>query len=124
MRVDEEGQPCPGTLYEYRDMCRALGGPNCEAVRLLDRKIAENGGNDDTVIQADSQMRMLLMPLLFKSPPATTDRVKEMVHNGLLQEVIPEEAVAKMAQGIADAVDAELSEKLDAEIKKLTEKKS
>jgi hypothetical protein len=64
MRVDEEGNFCPGTLFEYRDLCRAIGGSECEAVQFLEKKIQENGGQDDTVITADSQMRALLMPLL------------------------------------------------------------
>jgi len=64
MRKDEAGNDCPGTLFEYRDMCRAIGGPNCEAVKFLERKIAENDGKDDEVIVPDSQMRMLLMPKL------------------------------------------------------------
>lgn len=65
MRTDESGQPCPGTLFEYRDLCKAIGGPSCPAVKFLEKKIAENGGEDDEVIQADSQMRLLLMPMLF-----------------------------------------------------------
>ncbi len=73
MRTDESGGSCPGTLFEYRDMCRALGGPKCAAVKLLEQKIAENGGVDSEVIQADSQMRMLLMPLLLTEElPAAT----------------------------------------------------
>jgi hypothetical protein len=64
MRTDEQGQPCPATLFEYRDLCKAIGGPECAAVKLLEKKISDNGGNDDEVIQADSQMRYLLMPLL------------------------------------------------------------
>jgi len=67
MRTDDEsGQPCPSTLFEYRDLCQAIGGPECEAVKLLNKKIEENGGKDDEVIQPDSQMRLLLMPLLIK----------------------------------------------------------
>jgi len=70
MRVDENGQPCPATLFEYRDLCKAIGGPECEAVKLLEKKIAENNGEDDEVIAPDSQMRMLLMPLLI-TPEST-----------------------------------------------------
>jgi hypothetical protein len=66
MRKDENGNECPGTLFEYRDLCKAVGGPNCKAVKLLEEKIAANGGKDDKVIAADSQMRMLLMPLLLQ----------------------------------------------------------
>jgi len=65
MRKDEEGNPCPATLGEYRRMCAALGGEECQAVQLLDDKIRESGP-DDEVIAPDSQMRMLLMPLLVK----------------------------------------------------------
>lgn len=64
MRTDENGNQVPGTLFEYRDLCKAIGGPECAAVKLLEKKIEENGGKDDEVIQPDSQMRVLLMPLL------------------------------------------------------------
>jgi hypothetical protein len=63
MRKDEEGNTCPSTLFEYRDMCKAIN-PNCKAVKLLEQKIKENGGKDDEVVASDSQMRMLLMPHL------------------------------------------------------------
>ena len=67
MRTDENGDPCPETLGEYRDMCEAIGTmmgvPSNRAVQFLDGKIAESN-RDDVVIQADSQMRMLLMPML------------------------------------------------------------
>ena len=64
MRKDENGDPCPGTLFEYLKFCQAIGGPDCKAVKFLESKIAENEGKDDEVIAADSQMRMLLMPML------------------------------------------------------------
>ena len=64
MRKDEKGDPCPGTLFEYRDLCKALGGPDCRAVKFLEYKITENGGKDDEIITGDMQMRMLLMPML------------------------------------------------------------
>jgi hypothetical protein len=64
MRKDEEGNEVPATLFEYRDMCKAIGGPDCPAVKFLEKKIAENGGDDDEVIMPDSQMRVLLMPML------------------------------------------------------------
>lgn len=65
MRKDESGNPCPETLGEYRNLCTAIGGENCRAVRFLDRKINESPhGCDEKVMQADSQVRMLLMPLL------------------------------------------------------------
>lgn len=63
MRTDEGGNQCPETLGEYRDICVALGGPDCKAVRFLDEKISEQG-RDEAVIAADSQMRMLLMPMI------------------------------------------------------------
>jgi len=66
MRTDEEGNQCPATLGEYRDLCKAIGGEGCKAVEFIDKKIADAGGNrDEAVIAADSQMRMLLMPMLF-----------------------------------------------------------
>lgn len=65
MRKDEEGNECPATLGEYRDLCAALGGTGCRAVEFLDGRIASDpDGRDAEVIQADSQMRLLLMPML------------------------------------------------------------
>jgi len=67
MRKDEQGQECPATLGEYRDLCAALMGEDNAAVELLDKKIEDNPkGRDDEVIAADSQMRLLLMPLMLK----------------------------------------------------------
>lgn len=67
MRKDEYGEPCPETLGEYRDLCMALGGPDCEAVVFLDEQIAKNpGGRDEKVVQHDLQMRMVLFPMLVK----------------------------------------------------------
>jgi len=63
MRKDENGDPCPATLGEYRDMCAAIGGEKCKAVAFLDQKIAKFG-RDEEVITPDSQVRMLLMPML------------------------------------------------------------
>lgn len=65
MRTDEEGNPCPATLGEYRALCRALGGADCRAVEFLDRKIQDQG-HDQPVLADDSQMRMLLMPMLIQ----------------------------------------------------------
>lgn len=66
MRKDENGQDCPSTLGEYRDFCATLGGDKCRAVEFLDRKIHEaKQGRDEEVLQADSQMRALLFPMLF-----------------------------------------------------------
>lgn len=64
MRKDETGQTCPETLGEYRDLCMAFGGPNA-ATDLLDDRIAQDG-RDEVVVAPDSQMRLLLMPLLAK----------------------------------------------------------
>lgn len=63
MRKDENGDPCPSTLGEYRDMCAAIGGEMCKAVAFLDKKIS-NYGRDEEVVAPDSQVRMLLMPML------------------------------------------------------------
>lgn len=65
MRKDENGQACPATLGEYRDMCLALTGEDSKAVKFLDEKIKEQG-RDEKVIAADSQMRMVLMPMLLE----------------------------------------------------------
>lgn len=68
MRKDEEGNECPATLGEYRDLCAAIGGAECPAVTFLDKKIAASvRGRDEEVIAPDSQMRMLLMPMLVPS---------------------------------------------------------
>lgn len=69
MRTDEDGNTCPATLGEYRRLCAAIGGEDCEAVKLLDTKIKEHNdrgvdGMNAEVIVPDSQMRLLLMPLL------------------------------------------------------------
>ncbi len=68
MRKDENGDPCPSTLGEYRKMCSALGVDNNKAVAFLDKKIAEQGENEE-VIAPDSQMRMLLMPWMLEKEP-------------------------------------------------------
>jgi hypothetical protein len=64
MRKDEKGDPCPETLGEYRDLCNAFA-PGSKAVEFLDSKISEQG-RDEVVIAADSQMRLLLMPMLLQ----------------------------------------------------------
>lgn len=68
MRTDEHGEPCPSTLGEYRKLCAAFGGEGCAAVALLDRKIADQGEHAEVIVP-DSQMRALLMALLY---PAKT----------------------------------------------------
>ena len=76
MRTDEEGNACPATLGEYRDLCVAIGGPGCPAVELLDGHIAKNSkGRDSEVIVADSQMRLLLMPLLVSQKDETNQGI-------------------------------------------------
>jgi hypothetical protein len=65
VRKDEEGNPCPSTLGEYRDMCRALGGEDSKAVEFLDKQIAKQG-RDEEVVAADLQMRMLLVPMIME----------------------------------------------------------
>jgi hypothetical protein len=66
MRLDENGNSCPGTLGEYRDLCAAFGGEECKAVKFLDEKIATQG-RDQVVVTPDSQMRLILMPMLLES---------------------------------------------------------
>ncbi len=61
MRFDEEGHECPATLGEYRDLCAAFGGEECDAVRWLDAKIGDQG-RDARVLASDLEMRHLLMP--------------------------------------------------------------
>ena len=69
MRKDEEGNCCPETLGEYRDLCAAIGGEDCQAVALLDEKIKDpinKKGRDEKVIVTDHQIRMILFPLIGK----------------------------------------------------------
>jgi hypothetical protein len=80
MRKDENGNECPATLGEYRDLCAAIGGEESEAVKLLDGKIAKYG-RDDAIIVPDSQMRLLLMPLLLSDP-----NLKSKIVEGLMIE--------------------------------------
>lgn len=63
MRKDENDNECPATLGEYRELCAAIGGEDCEAVAFLDRKI-EREHAAMPVLAPDSQMREILMPLL------------------------------------------------------------
>lgn len=65
MRKDEDGNTCPETLGEYRDLVHAIA-PGCPAEKLMDEKIEEaKNGRDEVVIASDHQMRLLLMPRLF-----------------------------------------------------------
>lgn len=67
MRTDEQGEPCPETLGEYRDLCAALSWEGSKAVAFLDEKIADSpNGRDEKVIAPDSQMRFLLFPMLLE----------------------------------------------------------
>lgn len=68
MRKDENGDPCPATLGEYRDLVQALAtDDNNPAVAFLDKKIGESpNGRDEVVVVEDSQMRMLLFPMLLR----------------------------------------------------------
>jgi len=84
MRTDEDGNECPETLGEYRDLCAAIGGESNKAVAFLDKKIAEStNGRDETVIAPDSQMRMLLMPMMLED--ATLE--KEYTAGTLLEAI-------------------------------------
>lgn len=80
MRKDEDGNDCPSTLGEYRDLCLALGGINSEAVAFLDKKIAEDGRNSEVIIP-DIQMRYLLLPMIIKSlgngDPAELEKMRK-----------------------------------------------
>lgn len=62
-----EGNECPETLGEYRDLCAALTTEDNPAVQFLDRKIAACAkGRAEKVIASDVEMRMILMPLMAK----------------------------------------------------------
>src|SRR3990167_6883837 len=66
MRTDETGEMVPSTLGEYRDLCAAIA-PDSRAVQFLDSKIGESPhGRDEIVVASDSQMRLLLMPMLLQ----------------------------------------------------------
>jgi hypothetical protein len=68
MRKDEEGNECPGTLGEYRDLIASIIGENNKAVWFLDQKIKEQG-RDEVVIASDLQMRNMLMPMMIEPRP-------------------------------------------------------
>ena len=69
MRQDEAGNPCPATLGEYRDLVMALCCDESNpAVKFLDRKIADQG-RDEMVAAPDSQMRMILLPMMTGALP-------------------------------------------------------
>ena len=76
MRKDEEGNECPETLGEYRDLCHAIA-PDSKAVEFLDQKIEEDSeGRNAIVIASDLNMRTLLMPMLAE-PVLTPHEYKE-----------------------------------------------
>ena len=65
MRI-EEGREVPSTLGEYMNLCRTLGGDECDAVEFLREKIQNSWSGDDTeVVAPDSQMRAILLPRLW-----------------------------------------------------------
>ena len=68
MRKDEEGNDCPATLGEYRDMVVAIAGEDNKAVWFLDQKIKEQGC-DEIVIAPDLQMRAVLLPMMLTARP-------------------------------------------------------
>lgn len=68
MRYDEAGNPCPGTLGEYRDAIAAIVGVTNKAIWLLDQQIAEQG-RDTVVIASDERMCAALVPLAFDPVP-------------------------------------------------------
>ena len=67
MRKDEEGNECPETLGEYRDLISAMVGEDNRAIQFLDDRIAASAdGRSAVVILPDSAMRALLFPLLLE----------------------------------------------------------
>lgn len=70
-RKDENGNECPATLGEYYDLIHAIM-PNSRAAEFLEEKIAAQG-RDEEVIAPDSQMRLLLMPMMLQP----REKVKE-----------------------------------------------
>ncbi len=55
------------TLGKYRDLCAFIGGEDCRAVQFLDDKIAhDRDGRDAEVLADDSQMWLLLAPMLIE----------------------------------------------------------
>ena len=69
MRRDENGGECPATLGEYRDMCAAIGGPKCRAVKFLDEnKILyldiDIGKDNDAFIFVEKLTRRVRIPTM------------------------------------------------------------
>ena len=65
MRKDENGEPCPETLGEYRDYVSRLMGEDNKAVEFLDNLIVKSG-REEKVIASDSQMRNILYPMMIE----------------------------------------------------------
>ena len=64
MRTDECGNQVPSTLGEYLDLVRAIA-PDSRAVEFLEEKVAASpAGRNDEVLAPDSQMRILLYPMM------------------------------------------------------------
>lgn len=106
MRKDESGKDCPATLGEYRDLCAALGGVECRAVKFLDERIAAQG-REAVVLAADSQMRALLFPMLlattlsFHDLPLSSFPVKLSLLHCVTREVLWSTVVEAPARGKA-----------------------
>lgn len=65
MRKDEDGNVCPETLGEYFDLVKAMVGGDNDACRFLQDKIdLSPNGREEKVLVPDSQMRMLLIPMM------------------------------------------------------------
>lgn len=65
MKKDKDGLPVPETLGEYITFVRALGGPNTEAVQLLEEWLALPDCSPDSKPKySDDIMRQVLLPRL------------------------------------------------------------
>lgn len=62
MRSDENGDPCPSTLGEYRDLVARICGVQSPATLFFDAKIAKQG-RDERVLADDVQVRALIFTL-------------------------------------------------------------
>lgn len=75
MRKDENGNPCPATLGEYRDLVEVLA-PESKAIQYLDKEIAGYpNGRDELVVLSDREMRAIIMPKMLET--AEWDRLPE-----------------------------------------------
>jgi len=67
LRKDEDGNDCPSTLGEYLAICE-LGVPDNKAVEFIQQKINKSpNGENEEVLATDSQMRMLLLPMMIET---------------------------------------------------------